>query len=150
MEEIKECTIAVQFCTDLLKHVQVDFVGVAIQNEVGPDVRWHCAVGNLNDKYKRITVRYGKGNAGRVISTGSPVMITNFPENILGKSTDYPIMLAEKLVSSYAVPLFFNGLPKGVLLVGNRFEHTFSKDEQLFIKKSASTLEEAIKSHIRL
>ncbi|HYK71514.1 MAG TPA: GAF domain-containing protein [Pseudoneobacillus sp.] len=150
MDELKECAVAVQLCSQLLKDIQSEFVGLAIQNEVGPDVRWHCAVGNLNDKYKRITVRYGKGNAGRVISTGNPVMITNFPENILGKSTDYPIMLAEKLVSSYAVPLFFNGLPKGVLLVGNRFEHTFSEEEQLLIKNSASILEESIQSHIHL
>lgn len=148
MDEMKECTVAVEMCSLIIKDVQADFVGVAIQNEVGPDVRWRCAVGNLNEKYKRITVRYGKGNAGRVISTGSSIMITKFPENIVGKSTDYPIMLAEKLVSSYAVPLFFNGIPKGVLLVGNRIEHTFSEEEQTLIKKSASILEKAIQSQI--
>ena len=74
--------------------------------------RWHYASGNLNDKYKRITVRFGKGIAGKIISSGSPMMMNDFPNGIYGKVTDHPIMLAEKLVSSYAVPLFFNGVPK--------------------------------------
>jgi nitrogen regulatory protein A len=151
MEELKECLIAVQTCSEVLESMEADFVGLAIQNEVGPDVRWHCAAGNITDKYKRITVRYGKGIAGRVISSGSPMMITSFPENILGKSTDYPIMLAEKLVSSFAVPLFFNGIPKGVLLIGHRIGvYKFSDEEQQHIKKYALFLEEAIKSHIHL
>jgi nitrogen regulatory protein A len=149
--ELKECHIAVRTCLEVLEELGADFVGLAIQNEVGPDVRWHCAAGNITDKYKRITVRYGKGIAGRVISSGSPMMITSFPENILGKTTDYPIMLAEKLVSSFAVPLFFNGIPKGVLLVGHRKGvHTFSEKEKQHIKNSALFLEEAIKSHIHL
>lgn len=150
MDEIKECNIALQVCSELLKEIEVEFVGLAIQNEVGPDVRWHCCAGNLNDKYKRITVRYGKGIAGRVISSGSPMMITKFPEQIIGKSTDYPIMLAEKLVSSFAVPLFFSGIPKGVLLVGNRAKHHFSDEEQQLVKKSAVYVEGAIKGQIRL
>jgi nitrogen regulatory protein A len=149
MDELKECNIALKVCSELLKEINVEYVGLAIQNEVGPDVRWHCCAGNLNDKYKRITVRYGKGIAGRVISSGSPMMIAKFPEDIIGKSTDYPIMLAEKLVSSYAVPLFFSGIPKGVLLVGNRAEHHFSHEEQQIVKKSAVYLEGAIKSHIK-
>lgn len=150
MQELKECVVAQQICSELLQDMGAGFVGLAIQNEVGPDVRWHFAAGNLNDKYKRITVRYGKGNAGRVISTGSQIMITRFPEQILGKSTDYPIMLAEKLLSSYAMPLFFNGIPKGVLLVGHREEHVYTTEEQQLIKRTALILQEAIKSHIHL
>jgi nitrogen regulatory protein A len=151
MDELKECRIAAETCVQLLATVQADFVGLAIQNEVGPDVKWHCAAGNLNDKYKRITVRYGKGIAGRVISSGSPMMITSFPQNIIGKTTDYPIMLAEKLVSSFAVPLFFNGIPKGVLLVGHRDqEHIYTDIEQQQVKEKATFLEGAIKSHIHL
>jgi GAF domain-containing protein len=60
-------------------------------------------------------------------------------------------MLAEKLVSSFAVPLFFNGIPKGVLLVGHRKGiHIFSDEEKQNIKKYALFLEESIKSHIHL
>src|SRR3954469_19458326 len=117
MNKIKQYEPPIKICQKLLVDLPCDFVGVAIQNQTGPDVRWHYAVGNGNDKYKRITVRYGKGIAGRVISTGRPIAVDNFPNGILGKALEYPIMLAERLVSSYAVPIFFQGIPKGVLLV---------------------------------
>ena len=140
----------IKICEQLKEKVQCDFVGLAIQNEVGPNVRWHYASGNLNDKYKRITVRFGKGFAGKVISSGSPMMMSNFPQDILGKVTDYPIALAEKLVSSYAVPLFFNTIPKGVLLVGNRISQPFTEQQQLLVKESGQTLEKIVKEAIEL
>src|SRR3954463_3695692 len=118
MTEILKIQAVTNVCDQLKKQVGCDFVGLAIQNKVGPDVRWHYAAGNLNDKYKRITVRFGKGISGKIISNGNPMMLTDFPTGVIGKVTDYPIMLAEKLVSSYAVPLFFKGAPKGVLLIG--------------------------------
>jgi nitrogen regulatory protein A len=148
MTEIREIPAVVEVCDLLLKEVGCEFVALALQNEVGPDVRWHYAIGNVNDKYKRITVRFGKGIAGKIISSGSPMMMVDFPNNIYGKVTDYPIMLAEKLVSCYAVPLFFNGSPKGVLLVGKRVKYVYLEDEQLMVKESAETLEQLLRSHI--
>jgi len=148
MTEIREMPAVMAVCDQLLKDVGCDFVALALQNEVGPDVRWHYASGNVNDKYKRITVRFGKGIAGKIISSGSPMMISDFPKDIYGKVTDHPIMLAEKLVSCYAVPLFFNGSPKGVLLVGKRRTYTFIDNEQEMVKESAETLEQILKGHI--
>jgi GAF domain-containing protein len=63
---------------------------------------------------------------------------------MIGKVTDYPIILAEKLVSSYAVPLFFNAVPKGVLLVGNRETYTFTEKEQHQVVASADYLEQVL------
>jgi nitrogen regulatory protein A len=137
--KVGDCLIAVAGC---------EFVALALQNEVGPDVRWHYASANLNDKYKRITVRFGKGIAGKIISSGSPMMITDFPNGVIGKVTDYPIMLAEKLVSSYAVPLFFNAVPKGVLLIGNRRATTFTEQDQQYVRESAQALEQILKEQI--
>jgi nitrogen regulatory protein A len=128
--------------------VGCEFVALALQNEVGPDVRWHYAAGNLNDKYKRITVRFGKGIAGKIISTGSPMLLSDFPKGIIGKVTDHPIMLAEKLVSTYAVPLFFYAVPKGVLLIGNRKASTFTEVEQQHVKESAYSLEQILNEQI--
>jgi nitrogen regulatory protein A len=127
-------------CDDLKTKLNCEFVGFAIQNETGPDIRWHYAAGNLNEKYKRITVRYGKGIAGKVISTGSPMMIEHFPETIAGKAIEYPIMLAEKLISSYAVPIFHNGSPKGVLLVGRRSAYLFTENEQKMVQNAAKRM----------
>lgn len=107
-------------CEKLLNEVNSEFVGLAIQNKNSLDITWRLAAGNRSDKYKRISVRYGKGIAGKVIATGRPMEITNFPENILGIVLDYPIMLAEKLKYAFAVPIHHKGSPKGVLLVGQR------------------------------
>lgn len=148
MKEIKELEAVIKVCDSLMTVVGCEFVALALQNEVGPDVRWHYAAGNLNDKYKRITVRFGKGIAGKIISTGSPMLLSDFPNGIIGKVTDHPIMLAEKLVSTYAVPLFFNAVPKGVLLIGNRKASTFTEVEQQHVKESAYSLEQILKEQI--
>ena len=145
MTEIQNLKAVEDICDQLLNDIGADFVGLALQKEIGPDVRWHYAAGNLNEKYKRITVRFGKGIAGRVISTGSEMTIEDFPHGIIGKATDYPITLAEKLISAYAVPLFFNGTPKGVLLAGKRVKHSFHDVDQERVKKSAQSLEQILK-----
>ena len=133
-------------CESILSTIATDFVGLALQNREGPDVRWHYAAGNSNDKYKKITVRYGKGIAGKVISTGSSITINNFPENIHGKALEYPIMLAEKLIYAFAVPIFYKGAPKGVLLVGRRTNTPITEDEQNIVRQAAQTLEGMISS----
>lgn len=148
MTEIREMPAVIKTCDQLLGDIGCEFVALALQNEVGPDVRWHYAAGNLNDKYKRITVRFGKGIAGKIISSGSPMMLSNFPNDIYGKITDHPIMLAEKLVSCYAVPLFFTSSPKGVLLAGKREKYNYLEHEQDMVKDAALTLEEILKSEI--
>jgi nitrogen regulatory protein A len=150
MTEIQEIRAVLEVCDQLMKQVGCDFVGLAIQNRVGPDVRWHYAVGHLNDKYKRINVRFGKGIAGKIISTGTPMMMDNFPDQVTGKVTDYPIALAEKLNTCYAVPLFFKGVPKGVLLVGNREAGPFSENDQEWVKESGLALEEILKEYLGL
>jgi len=150
MTEIQEIRDVIVICKLLMKQVGCDFVGLAIQNRMGPDVRWHYAVGNLNEKYKHITVRFGKGIAGKIISTGTPMMMVNFPHQVTGKITDYPIALAEKLNTCYAVPLFFNGVPKGVLLVGNRESGPFSDTDHDRVKESGQALEEILKDYLGL
>lgn len=128
-------------CESILSKIATDFVGLALQNREGPDVRWHYAAGNSNDKYKKITVRYGKGIAGKVISTGSPITVNNFPDNIHGKALEYPIMLAEKLLYAFAVPIFYKGAPKGVLLVGRRTNKPINEGEQNIVRQAALSLE---------
>jgi nitrogen regulatory protein A len=148
MTEIMGISQINEVCEGLKIRIGCQFVALALQNEVGPDVRWHYASGNLNDKYKRITVRFGKGIAGKIISSGSPLMLIDFPNDIYGKVTDHPIMLAEKLVSCYAVPLFFNSSPKGVLLVGKREKYTFSEDDQEMVQEAALDLEQILQNQI--
>ncbi|UOE53953.1 GAF domain-containing protein [Bacillus sp. CMF12] len=136
-----ESTLIDQACEKVLTELDCDFVGLALQNTDGPDVRWHYAAGNSNEKYKRISVRYGKGIAGKVISTGRPMYVENFPENISGKALEYPIMLAEALKYAYAVPIHFKGIPKGVLLIGSRSGQPINENKQSTARNAARTLE---------
>jgi len=132
-------------CSEIAHEISCDFVGLAIYNPQGKELRWMYAVGNRNEKYRRIVVRYGKGIAGQVIRTGRPMTISQFPQNIIGKATDYPIMLAEQLISALAYPIHRGGIPWGVLLIGNRSESAFSKEQQDKIKKVVINIENMIK-----
>ncbi|SEA84540.1 two-component system, NarL family, sensor histidine kinase NreB/nitrogen regulatory protein A [Thalassobacillus cyri] len=134
-------------CDSLKQNVPCDFVGIALQNRNDPDITWPYAMGNRNEKYKYITVRYGKGIAGKVISSARPMEITDFTKNILGKITDYPIMLAEKLVAAYSVPLVWNGLPRGALLIGYRHARQFDEQEKQKLREVARKLESFLPSH---
>lgn len=148
MDRIQKNQPIVSTCDQLKMQINCDFVGLALQDQEGPDVRWHYAIGNNTDKYKRISLRYGKGIAGKVISTGRPMTIDRFPDQIIGKAIEYPIMLAENLVSSYAVPIFHNGTPKGVLLLGHRCPHSYTEDEQKEAKETAIVLEGLLNDHL--
>lgn len=146
----KELKPIADTCDYLMEKIDCEFVGLAMQNKIGPDIKWHYASGNLNDKYKRITVRYGKGIAGKIISSGSPMVIEEFPNNILGKSIDYPIMLGEKLISAFGAPLFFNTVPKGVLVVGCRAKRIILDHERELVKEAALNLAGILKDYLNL
>lgn len=133
-------------CEQVLQEINCDFVGFAFQNSKGPDIQWHIVAGNQSDKYKLISVRYGKGIAGRVISTGSSVTIEDFPNDIIGKALEYPIMLAEKLLYSFAVPIYFKGVSKGVFLVGQRTKRSLTIDEKSVVQKAAAKIEDLFQS----
>jgi len=127
-------------CEQIKAQIHCDFVGFAFQNTIGPDIKWHIAAGNYNEKYKLISVRYGKGIAGRVISTGGAMTIADFPNDIVGKALEYPIMLAEKLIYSFAVPVQFKGMAKGVLLIGNRSNQSLSAQDKLLVQAASSRI----------
>lgn len=136
-------------CEGLKNELHCDFAGLAVQNAEDPDVKWLYAAGNRNEKYRIITVRFGKGIAGKVISSGSPILVSHFPHEITGKISDYPIMLAEQLVSAYALPLTVNSVPKGVLLIGFRSQHTFTEGEKKLLKEKVIKVEAALPQHLK-
>jgi nitrogen regulatory protein A len=148
MQMINQDQQIVTLCNEIVTKLPSEFVGLAIYNFVDKELKWKYAIGNRNDKYKRIVVRYGKGIAGQVIRSGSSIMISSFPNYIKGKPTEYPIMLAEQLVSAVAVPVFYQQSPWGVLLAGNRNEYTFSSDQLMLLKRKALEVENIINKSI--
>ncbi|SET02358.1 two-component system, NarL family, sensor histidine kinase NreB/nitrogen regulatory protein A [Oceanobacillus limi] len=128
-------------CKELRESIPADFSGIALKKQSGLDITWPFASGNRNEKYKYITVRYGKGIAGKVILTNRWMEIEDFPLNIDGKSTDYPIMLAEKLTTAFATPILWKGMPEGVLLIGFRTPYRLIETDYDKVKQTARQIE---------
>ncbi|WHY71186.1 GAF domain-containing protein [Fictibacillus enclensis] len=126
----------------LAQELQCSFAGIAIQDGTGSDIHWRYAYGNRNEKYKKISVRYGKGIAGKVISTGQAIQVDHFPKSINGKAVEYPIMLAEQLVSAYAAPLRLAGQLRGVLLVGYHQQTEITHTLKDLVQNKAQRLED--------
>lgn len=139
--------VFVQMCEELRESLNCDFTGIALQNSDGTEIRWPFVSGNINEKYKYITVRFEKGIAGKVIASGDVISIPSFPENISGKSTDYPIMLAERLVSVVAVPLKKKEVTKGMLMAGFRNAHHFTEGDRMRIQAAALKIEKQLPAY---
>ncbi|WP_165763849.1 GAF domain-containing protein [Halalkalibacter urbisdiaboli] len=138
----------ITICHDISLELPADFVGLAIYDHDGNHLKWKYAVGNRNDKYKRIVVRYGKGISGHVIRSGRSMMITSFPHLIIGKPTEYPIMLAEQLIAAIAVPIYYKQSPWGVLLGGNRYKYSFTSKHLSLLNKKAQDIEKILQNCI--
>jgi len=108
---------------DLRESLSCDFVAVAIAKSAseGSEITWQYASGNLNNRYKRIILRSGKGIAGIVFKTGKPMIINDVKSDMMNEDLfNYPIVVSEKLCALIAVPLFQYARVTGVLLVGYR------------------------------
>ncbi|UXR78115.1 nitrate respiration regulation accessory nitrate sensor NreA [Staphylococcus sp. IVB6227] len=109
---------------DRLRHkYQFDFAGIALPTEdhVGTKIKWRYVSGNLNERYQRIELRYGRGVAGNVVKTGKPMIIHDANEEQIQVALfNYPILISEQLTSMIAIPLWHNHRVKGVLLFGQR------------------------------
>ena len=145
MNEIKQYEPLVTFCQTVIKELPCDFVGVAIQNQRGPDVRLHYAVGDGMTNINGLPFVMEKGLLVGLFQREDRLKWLIFQMNILGKALEYPIMLAEKLVSAYAVPVFFEGMPKGVLLVGRRVSKSYPDDWHMIVRQLVRILGSDVK-----
>ncbi|GIO32055.1 MULTISPECIES: GAF domain-containing protein [Paenibacillus] len=105
---------------------QFDFVSLALVQSAEDRfvLTWQYASGNLNERYKRIVLHSGKGIAGIVFKTGKPMLISNVTTDLNARDLfNYPIIVAERLKSLGAVPLWEGKRVIGVLLAGYRAEN---------------------------
>lgn len=126
--------------------INADFIGLAIYDAMTEEIRWRLAVGATNSRYKRIVIRMGKGIAGEVIQLNRTVKIESFPNDVLGKPIEYPILLVEHIKSSIAVPVADSLRIYGVLLVGQRNERQFTEAEEMEINNIAQDIAQEIAS----
>ncbi len=113
--------------SELRRLTATDFAAIAWL-DTEQMIRWKYASGNRNDRYKRIVLRFGKGIAGKVMSSGRPMILDSFSPKSGDDPREYPILLAEGLKSIVAVPITTNERVKGVLLVGCRTARVFEDD----------------------
>lgn len=102
-----------------------DFMALALVETAEYDyvIKWKYASGNLNERFKLIVLRSGRGIAGLVFKTGKPLLLTSVRDQMGPESLfRYPIIKAENLASFGAVPLWNDARVAGVLLGGFRGE----------------------------
>lgn len=84
---------------------------------------WQYAIGNINNRLRRIVLQSGKGIAGQVFKSGKPMIVQNvFAEYPSKDLFNYPIIVSEKIKSFCALPLYKKNKVQGVLLLGYRAE----------------------------
>lgn len=127
-------------CQNIFNFVTCDFVGFAIQSDDGLEVKWHIATGGSGDIHTKLSATYGRGIAGQVVATESCVEIHDFPNDIQGHVRDYPIMIAERLIYAFAVPVLHNGISNGVLLAANRTNEPLSNEEKAIVMEAAKEI----------
>lgn len=111
-------------------HFHYEFMAIALVETAEFDylIKWKYASGNLNDRFKQVVLRSGKGVPGIVFKTGKPIFIPSVDEYIQADSLfNYPIINLEKLRSLVAVPLWNDQRVAGVLLGGFRDEQQVTK-----------------------
>lgn len=109
----------------LEKEFEFDFISIAlVQTAEGRfAIKWKYASGQTSDRYKRLTLQYGKGVAGTVFKVGKPMLIENVDDMYEGKDLfNNPILILESLKSFGAIPLYKYNRVAGVLLAGFRKE----------------------------
>lgn len=119
---------------------EADFVALALYDPEQREIRWRVAYGALSERYKAIAIRMGKGIAGDVLSTGRPVLIHTFPEDVTSEPLEYPIMIIEKLVSCYAAPVGEERNVFGALMIGDRLGRVFPHGDRESVNRAARAI----------
>ncbi|MBU5673362.1 hypothetical protein [Paenibacillus brevis] len=128
----------------LKSELALDFVAVALADVNYRDIYWKIALGAKSERYRKITVRMGRGMAGKVMQTKRPHIVTSYPEEVRDEMLEYPIFLVEEIRSAVGVSVDSERTERkqsyGVLLVGQRHERVFCEQEIARVEQSAAVL----------
>jgi len=109
-----------QYLEDLRLRTGADFSAFACEEPEEGVIRWKYAVGNRNERFRRIVLRTGKGIAGKVLLSGRLMILENYEPKQHEDPREYPILYAEELKSALGVPVVIQDRVKGVVLIGYR------------------------------
>lgn len=105
-----------------------DFVGVSlVPPGEQPELAWHCAAGNTNNRYRRIVLPENVGVLGITFSTRRPLVVGDVDTDIAREEHyQYPIVAAEGLTGFIAFPLFEGERVAMILICATREHDTFN------------------------
>lgn len=126
-----------------------DFSALACIDKENRHIYWKCAYGNQNDRYQLLVEKAGQGLAGLVVRQGSYVKIDDSNHNLKEKQLKYPLMIAEHLKAAIAVPIKVDQKICGVLLVGDRSERVYTKQDIEKVIKATEQIAVLQKKHFR-
>lgn len=115
-----------------------DFSALACLNEQDQTIHWNHVYGNMNNRYKQMIGKPGKGIAGSVIRFGRVIIIDQDTVGYDKIRLEYPIMLAENLRVAIAVPVYSNGKIRSVLVTGMRSNHKYTVEQINQVKETAA------------
>ncbi|MFS0862892.1 GAF domain-containing protein [Fredinandcohnia sp. 179-A 10B2 NHS] len=122
---------------DICTSTSSDFSAFADVNQQNQAIHWKYAHGNINERYKHMVGKPGKGLSGSVVRFGTSIIVDSGTPGFEKLRMQYPIMLAENLYAAVAVPVYFKGNINGILLVGSRTSKKYTMEQINQIKAAA-------------
>lgn len=106
-----------------------DFVGVSlVPEDQNPELRWQCAAGNTNERYRRIILPARVGVLGIVFASRCSLLVRDVENDIVRSDLyQYPIVAAESLTGFFAFPLFEEERLTRILLCAFRNRQEFGE-----------------------
>ncbi|MBN9654513.1 hypothetical protein GLW00_01125 [Halobacillus litoralis] len=127
-----------ELCAKVSADTDASLVAIAEFHSPSKGIRWTYADRPVNERYKRMSVMYGKGVAGRVLQTGTVFRCENV-EDLPLPLREYPIVLSERIRAFVAIPVITPSLFGAVLFIAYRSSHPLP-DKKL-CDRSASTIQ---------
>jgi nitrogen regulatory protein A len=122
-----------------------DYAALALPHkEDGWKFKWCYASGSVNQRYKQMVIRRGKGLPGFALLLGRTLThdqgMAEYEGALMRMKMECPLMLAEGLQAAAAVPMGASADEIGVLMVGQRKARVYSESDLLYIRDCAVQL----------
>lgn len=120
---------------------------LALLSPDGRELEMAASVGLRTEAMRRLKLRREQGLAGVVVQRGEPIIVDDYPREVIFKDPPMEAVREEGLISEIAVPLSTGTDLLGVLYIGNRQPSRFrQEDAQLlmaFAKQATIAIQNA-------
>lgn len=115
-----------------------DFAAVAVYGrDTDRMVRWVSASGNMNTRYTHMQERTGAGIGGWIVRHGRPLSLGGGALGDGRPLREYPLLVAERLLTAAGVPIHGGIGVDGALLIGRRTAEPFEAAHWLLLEEEA-------------